>query len=207
MIAFGGVLLLVGLGAVAGPFQDLIGASLQVKKPNGTTMVHLHENGDVELGGKLLVQRTDILAELKNRSLASASELRVGQVWLNLNSIPLYPKCGFWGLKKDDLALPVTIDLSNIAPRQDWMPFFMMGAALAEPIGDEVIACWITPEAELQEDFNSESQLTRLSTGIVDKNKIVVVSSCVGKRSARGCFIKLTYLYREKSKKQLGDDS
>ncbi len=43
-------------------------------KPTGTV---LSENGDVEVGGKLLVQKTDILAELKKPPLEPQGELQV----------------------------------------------------------------------------------------------------------------------------------
>lgn len=50
-------------------------------KPTGTV---LSENGDVEVGGKLLVEKTDILAELKKPPLEPQGELQVGAVGVTL---------------------------------------------------------------------------------------------------------------------------
>jgi len=60
------VLLAVVTGAAAAEsLVDLICRSVVVKNASGKTAMAIHENGDVEVGGKLVVNGVDLLAELK----------------------------------------------------------------------------------------------------------------------------------------------
>jgi hypothetical protein len=65
IIGLAALLVVVMGAAAAGPLADLVCRSLLVKDAAGKTTVALRENGDVEVGGKLVVNGVDLLAELK----------------------------------------------------------------------------------------------------------------------------------------------
>jgi len=186
------VLLVVVTGAAAaGPLVDLICRSVVVKNASGKTTAVLRENGDAEFDGRLVVQKRDILAEL------DASELKVVQIPVNLEQIPVTTIHKYWPLTNIGLGSAQNADVGKLDEN-----VVVKGIAdQAHAFGNDVIACWITPTNGMHEANSApDAVLMRLDAKIVRTNKIVIVASCVGKRPANWLAAKVVVLYREKKK-------
>jgi hypothetical protein len=183
------VVLLVVAGA-AGPLAKIVCDSLETKDGAGRTTTILHGNGDVEVGGKLLVQNTNILDTINN------SSLKVAEITTSFPSPGLQPTHRIWAVTREAAAASVPVDGLNPAAFKYGLN---QAAASAVPFGDEIVASWITPTAYLHQMTSSpDVHIARLETQVVERNRLVVVTSSVGTREIPHFTAKIIILYREK---------
>ena len=187
----GAMVLLAGAGA-AGPLTKIVCESLETKNARGLTTTVLRGNGDVEVGGKLLVQNADILDTI------NSSSLKVAEITTSFPTPGLQPAHWIWAVTERDARAPVTVNGLDEAGMKNGE---RQAAASSVPFGEEIVASCITPTAYLHQMTSTpDVHIARLETRVVEKNKLVVVTSSVGTREIPHFTAKIIVLYREKKR-------
>ena len=148
-----------------------IGGKLIAKKG-----IVLRENGDLEFGGKLVVKNMDVVAELEKLKTPApgASELLVAAVPVSLVPIPAHPAEAFWGVTKGGIG-PQSIINNATIPGEQGKGFLQAAALIDDTVNGEVVAAWITPTSQLHAAFNQDILIGTLETKVVSKNSVFAI--------------------------------
>ena len=184
--------------------NEAVHGSFSIIDKGGKPVTILEQNGDVEVGGKLLVQKTDMLAELKKLHPAPPpapqSELRVAEIGFIFPAaeVGLHPTHKFWAVTKGGTKAPVT---AKVASNEDFANALVQASTLSEAFPGEVLASWITPTVGWHEMIDSpDFRIITLDTKVVAGNKIVLITCGIGKPEKRSFHVKVVVLYRERER-------